>query len=168
MKELVSQVVAFVLYVLLQVFVFQHMALFDVALPKVAILFVLFIPMGVPAAVYYLIAFCFGFLLDLMIMPLGANAFTFVLIASIRPFWVKLLKPQINKEELMELDLRAQPLAWHLLYCLPLVFCYESVYASLADFGFDARILLKILTSTLYTGLFVIIFTVLFYKKTAK
>lgn len=168
MNILLRQSAIFVIYLLLQVFIFNNFVLLDLATPHVYILFLLMMPLNVRFPVAVVAAFLGGLFLDLFSVDLfrGLHAFSGVLVMSLRKFWVNIITNRVTYRGSEEYLLASQPTPWYVQYLLPLILIYEASYHFLETFTFGdfGMTMLKIALSTLYTFAFCMIFTLMFHR----
>ena len=94
MSTLVKNIIRFILFILVQVFVLDKIQLHKMASPYIYFLFILWLPFRMSRAWQMLIAFALGFTLDSFHHNPGFHTAACVLIAYIRPFLINLLIPQ--------------------------------------------------------------------------
>ena len=94
MSTLVKNIIRFILFILLQVFVLDKIHLHKLVTPYIYFLFIIWMPFNMSRAWQMVIAFAFGFTLDSFRHNPGFHAAACVLIAYIRPFFVNILIPQ--------------------------------------------------------------------------
>jgi rod shape-determining protein MreD len=94
MNTLVKNIVRFILFILVQVFVLDRIHLHQMATPYLYFLFVLWLPFRTSRAMLMIIAFITGFTLDSFRHNPGFHTAACVLIAYIRPFLINILIPQ--------------------------------------------------------------------------
>jgi hypothetical protein len=159
--------IGFLLFVFLQKIIFQSPLIVfnDAAVPKVFVVYLLMLPYSISLTLVFLIAFSMGLALDFLVFPIGAHAFTALLIVALRNLWVKLITPQVIMNPTEEIEPQKQNFRWQILYILPLAFVYELVYNILADFTISFFTLEKVFFSWLYTCFFCVIFVLLFFRK---
>ena len=158
----------FFVYLALQLLVFQRMGFEQVPPPHVFIIFLVFAPLRLFRAMHFIACFSFGILLDALVQPLGAHAFAAVFIAAARGVWLELIKPQVSTEELQILEMETQSFRWQMTFLIPLIFMYELCYYILVDFSLSLQTLSKVFFGSIFTIFFCLIFTILFYRKTAQ
>ncbi|GAB4415731.1 MAG: hypothetical protein OHK0039_24540 [Bacteroidia bacterium] len=168
MTRIIGYVLAFLLYVILQAFLFEDLVLYHVARPAVFLIFLLTLPFATPIAFCYLIAFAMGVSVDLLSVPgtLGFNAFAAVLVMALRNWWVRVITSS-NFRSLAELDFSNQTALWVASFILPLILVFHFSYFLLEDFSFS-RILFtlwKVLASGLYTFVLCFLVAYVFYRK---
>jgi hypothetical protein len=168
MNSILGIALQLILYTLVQFFFFQGPISFELAVPKGFIVFLLFLPLGLPKPVQYLLGFGFGLVLDMLIQPFGAHALTCTLIMGVREFWLRGITSQsLGDEDEQDLDLRSQArsMTWLFSYVLPMVLLYEIVYNFISDFEVNTFVLLKVLFSGLYSFALNFAIAVLAYRK---
>lgn len=156
----------FAVYLLLQELVFNYLALWDLAVPHVFLVFLMVLPFGTNRMVLYTTAFVMGLLLSIFTPPVGAQAVAALAVMGLRELLVRAITPQVALGGREELLLERQNYTWLASYCIPFVVGYELIYHPVADLGFGWLTLAKILLSSLYSSLVCIVFLVFFYKKT--
>src|SRR5688572_28773282 len=94
MSSLVKNIIRFILFILVQVFVLDKVHLHQMVTPYIYFLFILWLPFKIQRTWLMLIAFVVGFTLDSFRHQPGFHAAACVLIAYVRPFVINLLIPQ--------------------------------------------------------------------------
>jgi hypothetical protein len=168
MNLLLRQSAIFLVYLLLQVFIFNNFVLFELATPHVFVLFLVMLPLNIRFPIAITVAFFAGLLLDLSSVDLfrGLHSFSAVLVVALREFWVNVITNRVTYRGSEESLLQVQPTPWYLQYLFPLILIYEASYHFLEAFS-TANIgmtLLKTGLSTLYTFAICMIFTLLFHR----
>jgi hypothetical protein len=162
----------FVLLVLLQKLVFSNVDLWQVAFANVALVFPLFLPTSVPKLSGLLLVFAFGLVLDVFIGAgvYGVHAFSLTFVYYFRLFWLRIITPSVRMEDDDELDLAVhiQSFTWLVQYAVPLLLVFNLVFYLLADFALGSFMLLKVLASTVYSALFVVLIGILVYRPTGR
>lgn len=168
MNIYVRQIAIFFVYLLLQVFVFNHFTLFDVATPHVFLLFLLMLPMNIRFPFLILIAFFAGLTVDLFSFNAfkGVHAAAGVLMMSLRSPWVNVFTNRFSYHGAEEYLLQVQTAPWYAQYLFPLIFIHHLAYYFLEAFSMDnvGLIFLKTGTSAVYTFGICLLFTLLFHK----
>ena len=98
MSSLVKNIVRFILFILIQVFVLDRIHLHQMVTPYLYFLFILWLPFKLNRSWLMIIAFILGFTLDSFRHQPGFHAAACVLIAYMRPFLINLLIPQEGSE----------------------------------------------------------------------
>jgi rod shape-determining protein MreD len=99
MSTLVKNIVRFLLFILVQVFVLDKIHLHQMVTPYLYFLFLLWLPFNMNRSAQLVIAFILGFTLDSFRHNPGFHAAACVLLAYLRPFLVNLLIPQEGADD---------------------------------------------------------------------
>lgn len=91
----------FVVLVLLQVLVFNHIYIFGYGTPFLYIYLILKMPIKVPRYVVLIVGFLLGLTIDVFTNTLGLNASATVLLAFLQPYFLKMYAPRDIEEELV-------------------------------------------------------------------
>lgn len=94
MPVVIKNILRFILFILVQVFVLDQIRIHQMVTPYLYFLFLLWLPFNINRSVLLLIAFVLGFSLDSFRHTPGFHAAACVLIAYIRPFIINILIPQ--------------------------------------------------------------------------
>ncbi len=98
MGTLVKNIIRFVLFILVQVFVLDKIHINYLVTPSIYFLFILWLPFSFSRPVQMLLAFALGFTLDSFTHNPGFHSAACVLVAYVRPFLINLLIPQEGAE----------------------------------------------------------------------
>ncbi|MDQ1087023.1 hypothetical protein [Siphonobacter sp. SORGH_AS_1065] len=148
-----------VLYLLLQVFFFRSMILFDHAFCFIYIASVLSLPFDTPRTWVLLLAFVSGFFVDFYYNTLGLHAACTVFLAFARPGILRLLTPARGYEERNEPTLEVMNLWWVIRYTFIAALLHHALLFSLESLSLAliAPTLIKIIASTFYSTLVIVI-----------
>jgi hypothetical protein len=167
-NQIVGNIIAFLVYVFLQVTLQEELILFRVAIPYVFIIFLFTLPFSIPKPLVYLIAFFMGLTVDVFTehTASGLHAFSAVLAVSFRGKLAEFISTA-NFRNLTDISFKNQPPGWYASYLLPLIFIHHFSYFLLDDFTFQYFFftLLKIFCSTIYTFLIGYALCYLFYSR---
>lgn len=98
MSTLIKNIVRFILFILVQVYVLDKIRLHQMVTPYVYFMFILWLPFKMNRAMLLIISFLLGFTLDSFRHHPGFHAAACVLLAYVRPFMINLLIPQEGAE----------------------------------------------------------------------
>lgn len=157
----------FIVYVLLQVFLFDNMVILGTAFCFIYIGFILFLPIEISKVLLIASGFLAGFTVDVFYNSLGVNAASATLIAYLRPFWLSAITPSGGYEDIRIPALKTMGFSWFLTYALPLIFLHHFALfiieaGELFHLGF---ILKKTIFSTIFTFTILVIGQNLFFSK---
>lgn len=168
MPAILLQPLIALIYLILQIAVFGQMVLFGFAVPQIYIMFLIMLPMRISVTVSLLIAFIYGLSYDIFMTSAatGVGAFSAVLLIGLRELWIPVSVPRIYYTSREDLDLRVLPFNQFLIYLLPVLFLHQFSYYMLDAFGWDnfGYTFLRVVSSTVYTGIFCVILLILFYS----
>jgi hypothetical protein len=113
-----------------------------------------------------LLGFATGFVVDVFYDSLGIHAAACVFIMFVRNIWINMITPQGGYDMGMVPSIRSNGWQWFFTYIIPLVFLHHSVLlfteaATFSHFGFT---MMKVLMSTLFTVVALMVSQILFYS----
>lgn len=126
MNNLLKKILAFIGLVLLQAIVLNKVKLGGFVNPYVFPLFIVMIGFEVKNWVVLFIAFFLGLTIDLFNGTLGMHAFAMVLMAFLRPIFLKSFPPKTDKFNYP--SLKENGFGWLLFYISTLLFFHHLVY----------------------------------------
>ncbi len=165
-KSLLGHMVRFVVLVLFQVILFNHINFLGWINPYVYILFVLFFPVKSSRMVFIFLSFLLGLTIDMFSDSGGVHAAASVFIAYIRPVFLKSAFGTMYEHNAIKFD--KTDFSAKLIYIALLTLLHHIVLFSLEVFSMS-RVLLT-LQKTLFSGIFTILMisllSVIFSRKT--
>ncbi|CAN5200163.1 hypothetical protein BH09BAC3_BH09BAC3_02890 [soil metagenome] len=149
----------FFTYLLVQVMLFKQLVLFNTTFCFFYVAFILLLPIETNSLILMGIAFLLGFSIDIFYDSLGLHAFSLVLMAYLRNYWLGTITPQGGYDAGEGPTLAVNGLQWFLVYSVPLVFAHHFVlfFTEAGGFGIFWFTMMKVITSLLFT-MFVIVF----------
>lgn len=169
MSSLVKNIVCFILFIFLQVFILNEVPpLHRFIVPYIYFLYILWLPFTINKIVLMIIAFVFGLSLDFFSGTTGLHAAPCVLIAYIRPFLLGLLLPQETIEQSYS-EPGSNSMGWapYSLYVGLLTFIHHFylVLIEWLQFGNFLYFLGKVLGTTAISLLMIFLAELLFLRK---
>jgi hypothetical protein len=163
-RGMIFQVIAFFIYLFYQVLILQNVVLFHTAFCFLYILYLLLLPVETNPLLLMGIGFLIGFAVDMFYESIGLHAFACVLIMYVRNYWLNSMTPQGGYDSNSTPSLALGGLQWFVIYTLPLVFLHHAVLFFMEAGGFRMFwfTLWKIITSTFFTMLVILIAQFLF------
>lgn len=148
-----KNIIRFVLLVLLQVLILNHVSLGGYVNPYLYILFILWLPFSTERWVLLISAFLLGFAVDIFSNTIGLNAAASVAMAFARPFVISMISTGTDFEPGTRPSIRGQGMRWFLSYAIILVLIHHSVLFYLEIFRFSEFFptLLRVILSTIFT-----------------
>ncbi len=169
MNSLMKNIIRFVLFILIQVFVlFQIKPLHHFIVPYLYFLFILWLPFNTPRLTLTFIGFVFGLTLDYFTKTPGLHAAPCTLIAYLRPFLVNILIQQEGADKnYSSPGITSMGLAPYTIYVFILTLVHNGylVFLEWIEFGSFAYFLGKVLSSTGVSMLLIFVTELLFLRK---
>lgn len=169
MSVLMKNILRFIFFILVQVFVLDKVPLIHQYIkPSIAFLFILWLPFSLSRVALMTIAFIFGLTLDYFSGVPGFHSAPLVLIAYLRPFLLNLLLPQ-QKAEITYSDPSAKSIGIgpYTIYVLVLTLIYH-LYLTLIEwlqFGDFLFFISKVIVTSLLSLVLIFITELLFFRK---
>ncbi|RAW03526.1 Rod shape-determining protein MreD [Pseudochryseolinea flava] len=110
------------------------------------------------------IGFAMGFVVDLFYESLGLHAFACVMVMYARNYWLNSVTPQGGYDNNAVPSMALGGVQWFLVYTMPLIFLHHAMlfYIEAGGFGMFWFTLWKVITSTIFTTLVILIAQFLF------
>ena len=152
-RSVIFHFFSFFIYLLVQVLLFKSFVLFNTAFCFLYVAFILFLPIEINALPLMFIGFSLGFMVDIFYDSLGLHAFTMVLIAYLRNYWLSVISPQGGYDTGTGPTLAVNGVQWFLVYTVPMIFLHHVVLFFLEAGGFVVfwYTMLKVIASLLFT-----------------
>lgn len=156
--------ISFVIYLFLQVLILKNSVLFGSAFCFIYIGYLLLLPVETNPLWLMLIGFGMGLFIDMFYDSAGIHAFASVAVMYIRNLWLARVTPQGGYDNGAIPGLAAQGTQWFLTYATPLVFVHHTLlfFIEAGGFQYVGFTVLKIIFSTLYTMIVMLIVQYLF------
>ena len=157
----------FIIYLLVQILVLKNLVFFGAAFCFLYILYLLLLPIETKTIPTLLIAFVMGLTVDLFYDTLGIHTASLLTIAFIRRPWIKILTPTGGYDEDLQPSLLNMGFGWFTTYSLPLLIIFNSFFFFIESMGIDLfiPIVQKIIASAIFIFVMSIIVQLLFYRR---
>jgi rod shape-determining protein MreD len=169
MSELLKNIIRFILFILVQVFILSHMPpLHRFVTPYLYYLYILWLPFGLSRMTITFIGFVFGLCLDYFLKTPGLHAAACTLIAYVRPFVIGMLISQEGADKnYIAPSFVSMGWAPYGTYVLVLTVLHHSYLVLLEwmTFGSFVYFVGKVFASTAVSLLLVLLTEVLFFRK---
>lgn len=153
-----KQVLRFILLLILQILICNHVALFGFLNPNLYLLALLLLPLDLPLSVQYLIAFATGLVVDTFQMTFGIHASAAMMLIVLRPYVILALN--VNKKKLAtEVPMPGRrDFKWLFVYTMLLTFVHQTMVTMLELWSFQrfGVTILSIIGNTLFTSLLIL------------
>lgn len=169
-RVLTINFIRFILLIATQVFLLKNIGYYNLSVPYLYILFILLLPFGIPNWLLFFIAFSTGITIDLFYDTLGLNAAACTIMAFVRILFISITVQRDGFDNEPEPSLGIMGFRWFLFYSLILtvshhfiLFTFESFKFS--DFGYT---LLRVLLSSIFTVILILITEFAFFRKKSR
>ena len=169
MNKTVLQIIRFVVLVLFQVLVINHIRLGGYVHPYIYLVFIMLLPFSTPKWQLLVLGFALGLSVDLFTGTPGLHAGATTLMAFCRPSIIKIVSGNQKFENIQEPNLGQLGGIWFLRYALCLVLVHHFALFLLESFSFRliGQVLLRILLSV-PVSVFLIMMTLYIFKSEKK
>lgn len=169
MSSLIKNIVRFILFIFLQVFILNEVPpLHRFIVLYIYFLYILWLPFTINRIALMVIAFLFGLSLDFFAGTMGLHAAPCVLIAFVRPYLLNLLLPQETIEQSYS-EPGSKSMGWapYSLYVGLLTFIHHFylVFIEWLQFGSFLYFIGKVLGTTAISLLMIFLAELLFLRK---
>jgi hypothetical protein len=156
----------FVVFLGLQILLLRNLVLFDTAFCFLYIGFLLFLPIQMPKVMLLVLAFACGITVDIFYDTIGINAAAAVLLAYLRPYVLLVLTPRDDYEKSDSVNVHLMGWRWFSVYALFLIFVHHLTlfFLELGSFRTVGFTLVKVVVSTIFTFLVLVIIQLLFFS----
>ena len=164
--NILQLILRFFVLVAIQVLILNNIQLGGIINPYLYVLFLITLPVQTPRVLLLFIGFFLGISIDLFQNSIGIHASACVLIAFIRPFWLKLVAPRDGFEPDESPEIKKFGFRWFLVYASMLVFIHHLVIFNLEIFRLSDFFTtqLRVIYSSLFTLTLIIISQYLLHK----
>lgn len=166
MNNITKHIFWFVLFVVLQIFIFNNIKLLGYLNPYIYIFFIFLYPLQKEKGGFLIISFLLGLSIDFFSDSGGINAAATLFIAYIRlPILSAILRK--NEFDFLLFNIRSISFGKSLLYVFSLTFIHHLILFTLDYFSFHefGSIIYKTILTTILTTTLIFIGTLLFIKK---
>ena len=169
MNKTARQIIRFVVLVLFQVLVINHIRLGGYVHPHIYLIFIMLLPFNTPKWQLLVLGFVLGLSIDLFTGTPGLHAGATTLMAFCRPSIIKLVSGNLKFENIQEPSLGQIDGMWMFRYVLCMVFVHHFALFFLESFSFHliGQVLLRILLSV-PVSIFLIMMILYIFKREKK
>ena len=168
MSGLLRNIIRFVLFILVQVYLLNGIHLHQYIIPYLYYLFILWLPFNTSRSSLLFIGFFTGMALDFFVTTPGLHAAACVLVAYLRPFVITVLVPKDSSEfNYREPSPRAMGWTPYLVYTFVLTLFHHGYLTILEwlSFGGFLHFIIKIISTTGISMLLIITTELLFPRR---
>jgi len=157
----------FIVLVLLQVLILNHVQFSGFINPYIYILLILLLPFDTPGWLLLIVAFFLGLTIDMFSDTLGVHASATVFMAFLRPFALRGISSRETYESNTYPRIFYYGFNWFLKYTIILVFTHHLFLFFVENFKLDNfyLVLLRVILSTLFSTLLIVLSQYIFFRK---
>jgi rod shape-determining protein MreD len=157
-KTIIKFILIFVILVLAQVIIFNHMCLYNVAIPFIFLYLIIRLPISISTNWTMTIGFIIGFTIDVFSDTLGMNALACTLLGAIRHGILRLYIPREEDLVQTEPSLHTLGTAVYLKYIvtLSLIYCITVFFIEACTIFNSMLLIMRIVCSTLLTSILLV------------
>ena len=170
MNRTLLNIIRFVLLVVAQVLIVNHIRLGGYVHPYIYLIFVMLLPINMPGWQLLISGFGIGLVIDLFMGTLGMHAGATTLMAFCRPTIIKLVSGSQKFENIKEPSVNQLGFPWFLRYTVCMVTVHNFTLFMLEGFSFHlvGQALLRILISVPVSVFLILLILYLFSSTTKK
>lgn len=160
----IIQIISFFIYLFYQVLILKNIVLFNTAFCFLYVAYLFFLPVDSNPLFLMVAGFLMGFAIDIFYDSIGLHAFACVLVMYVRNYYLSAITPQGGYDSTATPSIAINGMQWFLIYTIPMVFLHHSILFFVEAGGFDMFwfTLWKVIMSTMFTSLVVVIVQYLF------
>lgn len=165
-RIILTNVTRFLLLILLQVLVFNHIEIRAYLIPHVYILFILLLPIETPKWLLLILSFLLGLAVDMFSYTIGLHTAACTLIGFMRPMVQNIIASKQEYEPGIQPGIRKLGFKWFVSYTLIMVALHHLLIYFLDEFRFTDGLvtIYRALLNTILTAT-IIILAQLFFSK---
>jgi rod shape-determining protein MreD len=156
----------FILLILLQVLVFNHIEIDSYLIPHIYVMFILLLPFETPKWLVLLSAFLLGLFIDMFSYTIGLHTAACVLMGFLRPIVQNIVSSRQENEAGVQPGISGLGFKWFLAYTVILVGAHHLLIYFLDEFRFInmLNVIFRALLNTGLTTISIVIAQLLFFR----
>lgn len=166
-RKIFYLVLGFFIYLLVQVLLLKNLVIFGVAFCFLYVLYLLLLPLEINIITMLFISFVLGMSVDIFYDTMGIHTASLLVIGFIRNQWIKVLTPTGGYDEDLQPSFLNMGFGWFLTYSLPLFIIHHLIFFSIEYLGTD--LFIPVVQKTVFSVIFVFIISIivqlLFYRR---
>ena len=169
-KIFFKYLISFIFFVLLQIFVLNKISLWQFITPLVYIVFIFSLPFQTPRWAVILLGFLLGMTIDLFTGVLGLHALATLIIAFLRPSFIRIISVRVEREEHLKPIFYDMRFIWYFQYAFCLTFIHHFVYffADILSFHNFLHTMIVVISNTACSLICIFLIQILFYKSSKR
>ncbi len=166
-KDILLNVVRFVLLVCLQVFLLDNVHFLGFINPMVYIWFIIMLPFATPKWLVMVCGFAIGMCVDVFSADIGINALACVLIGFLRPMLLSAFSGNIDNASFGLPSINSLGVKNFVFYALSMILIHHLVYFSVEVFDINeiGQILARTILSSIVTLIIILLLDMIFFPR---
>src|SRR5688572_14720963 len=132
----IFHLISFFIFLFYQVLILQNVVLFNTAFCFLYVLYLLLLPVETNPLILMLIGFAMGFIVDLFYESIGLHAFACVMLMYVRNYWLNSITPQGGYDSSAVPSMALSGVQWFVVYIGPLIFLHHALLFFIEAGGF--------------------------------
>jgi len=155
----------FILLILLQILLFNNIQFSGYVNPYVYIMFILLLPVEIPAWLLLILSFGTGLIIDFFSASPGMHTFATVLAGFVRPYILRVVSPRDGYESGADPAMSVYGFRWFMSYAILMVLIHHITlfYVEVFRFADFFRTMFRVIVSTIFSVAFILLIE--FYRK---
>lgn len=164
--EILKIVFRFIILIAVQVLLLNHVEISGYINPFLYVMFILMLPVRIPRTFLMIVAFATGLCIDVFSNTAGMHAAACVMMAYVRPAWLKIIAPRDGYETEAVPSVKKFGFQWFLIYSSVMVVIHHLFLFYIEVFRFSEffSTLMRALISAVVTLVLILITQYLFTK----
>lgn len=166
-RVILISLVRFVLLIFLQVFLLKNIALYDLSIPYLYILFILLLPFEIPNVLLFILSFAVGLTIDMFYDTPGLHAAACTVLALVRVLFISITVQKDGFDNEPEPTLSIMGFRWFFFYASVLTLVHHFVLFNLEVFRINEfeYTLIRWVSSSIFTVFLMIVSGLLFFRR---
>ena len=166
-KNIIVNLIRFIVLVFLQVFLLKNITLYNFSTPYIYILFILLLPFKIPNVLLFGLSFLIGLTVDAFYDTPGLHAAACVLLAFVRIIFISITVQKDGFDNEPEPTLSIMGFRWFFAYAITLTFIHHFFLFILEAFNFAELeyTLTRVVLSSIFTVFLILLSGVLFFRR---
>lgn len=169
-STLILNTVRFFLLIAMQVFLFKNVGYYNIATAFPYILFLLLLPLKIPNWFLFMLAFVTGITIDTFYDTLGVHAAACCVLAFVRIIVMKVTVDYESHEHLATPSIGEMNFRWFFFYSFVVTFFHHLTLFMVEAFTFSHfhYTLMSAFLSCIFTEAVILLFSLIFYRKSRR
>jgi hypothetical protein len=170
MNNVVANILRFIVFLALQIFIFNNIKFLGFINPQVYLIPLLLLPLEMKKWIQYLIAFTTGFIIDMFFNVYGIHALAALIIVFLRPYWVFLINGFRPVEGVFKPIPGEKDFNWLLIFVFGITFLHQLIVSLFETFKMSEfiHILWITIVNSIFTTIVILSIFYLFYSEKKK